>query len=119
MAGLFLASLMAAIMSSIDSGIHSVTTALVVDFRDRLFPGLKPKSEKNEIRAIRLVLVGVGIFAVGLACFVGPLGNVFDIAKKLTAAFGGPLLALFILAFFFKRARKVSSTVAPWPSESW
>lgn len=104
MAGLFLASLMAAIMSSIDSGIHSVTTALVVDFRDRLFPGLKPKSEKNEIRAIRLVLVGVGIFAVGLACFVGPLGNVFDIAKKLTAAFGGPLLALFILAFFFKRA---------------
>ncbi len=104
MAGLFLASLMAAIMSSIDSGIHSVTTALVVDFRDRLFPSLKPKSEKNEVRAIRFVLVGIGAFSVGLACFVGPLGNVFDIAKKLTAAFGGPLLALFILAFFFKRA---------------
>lgn len=102
--GLFLAALMAAIMSSIDSGIHSVTTALIVDFRDRLFPSWRPEDEQSELRAIRILVVVIGVLAVTLACFVGPLGNVFDIGKKLTAAFGGPLLAIFLLAFFSRRA---------------
>jgi SSS family solute:Na+ symporter len=104
LAGLFLAALMAAIMSSIDSGVHSVTTALVVDFRDRLFPRLRPENPRSELRSIRLMVLGIGAIAITLACFVGPLGNVFDIGKKLTAAFGGPLLAIFILAFFSRRA---------------
>ena len=104
LAGLFLAALMAAIMSSIDSGIHSVTTALVVDFRDRLCPQLRPRDDRHEVRWIRLLVLGIGVLSITLACFVGPLGNVFDIGKKLTAAFGGPLLAIFILALFSKRA---------------
>jgi SSS family transporter len=103
LAGLFLAALMAAIMSSIDSGVHSVTTALVVDFRDRLFPQLRPKEDRSEVRWIRILVVIIGAIAISLACFVGPLGNVFDIGKKLTAAFGGPLLAIFVLALFSRR----------------
>jgi SSS family solute:Na+ symporter len=104
LAGLFLAALMAAIMSSIDSGIHSVTTAVVVDFRDRLWPQLRPKDEKSELRWIRIMVLVIGIISVALACFVEPLGDVFAIGKKLTAAFGGPLLAIFILALFSRRA---------------
>lgn len=104
LAGLFLAALMAAIMSSIDSGVHSVTTALVVDFRDRLLPGLRPKDERSEIRWIRTLVIIIGTLSITLACFVGPFGNVFDIGKKLTAAFGGPLLAIFVLALFSRRA---------------
>lgn len=103
LAGLFLAALMAAIMSSIDSGIHSVTTSLVVDFRDRLCPNIRPKTDRGELWSIRLLVLGIGVLSVALACFVGPLGNVFDIGKKLTAAFGGPLLALFVLALFSRR----------------
>lgn len=100
LAGLYLAALMAAIMSSIDSGVHSVTTALVVDFRDRLFPSLKPKEEKHEIRWIRFLVFFIGAISITLACNVDSMGNVFDIGKKLTAAFGGPLLAIFVLALF-------------------
>ena len=102
--GLFLAALLAAIMSSIDSGIHSVTTALVVDFRDRFYPALKPADDQQDVLLIRCLLLAIGTISVTLACFVGPLGNVFDIGKKLTAAFGGPLLAIFILALFSRRA---------------
>lgn len=105
MVGLFLVALMAAVMSSIDSGIHSVTTAIVVDFRDRLMPKWKPEDSARDVGLIRFLLVVVGVISVVLACFVGPLGDVFDIAKKLTSAFGGPLLAVFILAFFSRRAR--------------
>lgn len=101
--GLLVAALMAATMSSIDSGIHSVTTAIVVDFRDRLFPGLRPATDRGEMQIARIILVFIGALAVLLACFVGELGDVFDVAKKTTAAFGGPLLAVFIVGMFMTR----------------
>lgn len=103
MTGLFLAALMAAVMSSIDSGIHSVTTALIVDFRDRLMPRWKPDDPQQDVRLIRCLILAIGALSVTLACFVEPLGDVFEIAKKTTAACGGPLLAVFLLAFFSKR----------------
>ena len=106
--GLLVAALMAATMSSIDSGIHSVTTALVVDFRDRLMPRWKPKTERGEMLTARILLVLIGASAVTLACFVSQLGDVFAVAKKTTAAFGGPLLAVFILGMFWSRATSVS-----------
>lgn len=102
--GLFLVALMAAVMSSIDSGIHSVTTALMVDFRDRHFAHWKPESNKIEVLQDRALVVLIGILSVVLACNVGEMGDVFAIGKKVTAGFGGPLLALFILALFFKRS---------------
>jgi Na+/proline symporter len=107
MTGLFLAALMAAVMSSIDSGIHSVTTAFVVDFRDRLFPSWKPTDEARDLLHIRLLILLIGGTSVILACFVGPLGDVFEIGKKMTAAFGGPLLAVFVMALFFRRSSTI------------
>ena len=108
MAGLFLAALMAAVMSSIDSGIHSVTTAIVVDFRDRLRPDWKPDDPARDVFLIRMLILMVGALSVTLACFVGPLGDVFEIGKKTTAAFGGPLLAVFLLALFSRRTTSYS-----------
>lgn len=102
--GLFIAALLAAIMSSIDSGIHSVTTAIIIDFRDTLFPKWKPKDESKDVNLIRLLLLSVGTVAVVLACFVDGLGTVFELSRKLTSAFGGPLLAIFVLALFTRRA---------------
>lgn len=102
--GLFLAALMAAIMSSIDSGVHSVTTALVVDFRDRLTPQLRPADDHRELQIIRWMVVVIGAISIALACLVDPKSNVFDVGKKLTAGFGAPLLAIFVLALFSKRA---------------
>lgn len=104
MIGLFLAALMAAVMSSIDSGIHSVTTAIIIDFRDRLLPNWRPQDAARDVTLIRSLVFLIGAISIILACFVGSLGDVFAIAKKTTAAFGGPLLAVFILALFFRRA---------------
>jgi Na+/proline symporter len=56
------------------------------------------------VKLIRLLVLIIGATAVTLACFVGGLGDVFAIGKKTTAAFGGPLLAVFVMALFFKRA---------------
>lgn len=109
--GLLVAALMAATMSSIDSGIHSVTTAVVVDFRDRLFPELRPKSEAGEMLVARGLLVLIGALAITLACFVGQLGDVFAVAKKTVGAFAAPLLALFVLGLFDPRSRSTGVLV--------
>lgn len=112
--GLLVAALMAATMSSIDSGIHSITTALVVDFRDRLFPHLRPKTEAGEMLAARTMVVVIGVLAITLACFVGQLGDVFAVAKKTVGAFSAPLLAVFVLGLFVRRATPTGVFFGTW-----
>ena len=112
--GLLVAALMAATMSSIDSGVHSVTTALVVDFRDRLFPKRKPKTESGEMATARILVLVIGTIAVVLACYVGQLGDVFAVAKKSVGAFAAPLLAVFILGLFVPRATTFGVFVGTW-----
>ena len=102
--GLLVAALMAATMSSVDSGIHSITTALIVDFRDRLVPAWRTKSEAGEMLVARVMVVVIGAIAIVLACFVGQLGDVFAVAKKTVGAFAAPLLAVFVLGLFVRRA---------------
>ena len=103
--GLLVAALMAATMSSIDSGIHSVTTALVVDFRDRLRPELRPQTDAGEMKSARILVFVIGAISIALACVVGQLGDVFAVAKKTVGAFAAPLLAVFVLGLFIPRAR--------------
>ena len=112
--GLLVAALMAATMSSIDSGIHSITTALVVDFRDRLCPTLRPVTEAGEMLFARLLVVAIGVLAITLACFVGELGDVFAVAKKTVGAFAAPLLAVFILGLFVRRATSAGVFMGTW-----
>ena len=102
--GLLVAALMAATMSSVDSGIHSITTALIVDFRDRLVPAWRPKTEAGEMLVARVMVGVIGAIAIVLACFVGQLGDVFAVAKKTVGAFAAPLLAVFVLGLFVRRA---------------
>ncbi len=102
--GLLVAALMAATMSSVDSGIHSITTALLIDFRDRLAPGLRPKTEAGEMLVARVMVVVIGVLVITLACFVGELGDVFAVAKKTVGAFAAPLLSVFVLGLFVRRA---------------
>ena len=102
--GLLVAALMAATMSSVDSGSHSITTALIVDFRDRLVPAWRPKTEAGEMLVARVMVVVIGAIAIVLACFVGQLGDVFAVAKKTVGAFAAPLLAVFVLGLFVRRA---------------
>ena len=112
--GLLVAALMAATMSSIDSGIHSVTTALIVDFRDRLFPRWRPSTDTQEMVIARVAVLLVGVLAITLACFVGELGDVFAVAKKTVGAFAAPLLAVFVLGLFVKRATTAGVFFGTW-----
>ena len=62
----------------------------------------------------RLLVMIIGVIAIVLACFVGQLGDVFAVAKKTVGAFSAPLLAVFVLGFFFRRASAVGVFLGTW-----
>ncbi|MBN1513908.1 MAG: hypothetical protein JXB13_17965 [Phycisphaerae bacterium] len=103
--GLVLAALFAATMSSIDSGIHSTATVLITDIRKRLWPRKSEPDGGDGVRRIRMLTLLLGAVGTGLACGVQSLGTVFEITKKVIGAPAGPLLAVFLLAIFSRRAR--------------
>jgi SSS family transporter len=104
-AGLMLAALMAAAMSSIDSGVNACNVAVLNDFYHRLRGGYANLDAEtatvphaHPLRVARVSSLLVALAAIVLGCFVGGLGDVFRIALAFVNAFLGPLLALFILA---------------------
>ena len=117
-AGLLIAALYAATMSSVDSGINSCCTAFWVDFWQRLVKGkVKPgetDGEENEahehqqLTIARIMTVVFGGIAVLFGCLIAASKDVADIivlTSKLVNALCGPMFAIFLLGLFSRRAR--------------
>jgi sodium-dependent multivitamin transporter 6 len=113
-AGLIVAALMAASMSSIDSGLNALCSLLIIDLHRRYGWGRqwladrlqKPVGELNETDELRLaqpLTLVVGLVATLFALFVARLGNVFQIMVAVVNTFGGPLLAIFLLGMLTRR----------------
>ncbi len=98
--GLIIAGLFAASMSSVDSGINSCSAVFITDFYSR-FGNSEPAAGAYASKAASIVF---GMAATVAACGVGRLGSIFEIANKVVNGLGSPLLALFILGMFSRRA---------------
>ncbi len=98
--GLIVAGLFAATMSSIDSGINSCSAALVTDFLDRF----ARRARLLRMARLRILSAVFGAAATVLALNVGELGSIFEIANKIINGIGSPLLAIFLLGMFSRRA---------------
>ncbi len=109
--GLLIAALYAATMSSVDSGINSCTTAFLVDFWQRLKYGEIRPSEgarhHQQLGQARILTVVLGTIVTVLACFVGRLGDIIEIANKIINSFAGPMFAIFLLGMLSRRAQSV------------
>ena len=103
LAGAIFAALLAAAMSTIDSGVNSFATVATVDF-GRLRKKKKPVDEVRQARIITL--------AVGLAVTVGALSldnftgsdDILTILPKTFNALVGPMGGLFLAGMFLPRA---------------
>ena len=94
--GLLLAGLFAASMSSIDSGINSMTASVVCDWQ---------QGEQLQLRGSRFLCAGFGAAAVGTSVLLLYLGgNVFPMIMKIAGTFFGFLLAVFLLGMLIRRA---------------
>ena len=101
--GLVIAGIMAATMSSVDSGVNSLTTVAIVDFYKRFFH--RPwKDERHYLVAARVGTAVIGVGATGAAFFVGQLGTILEITGKISGFLVGPIVGMFLLGVLTKRA---------------
>ena len=106
-AGLVVAAMFAAAMSSIDSGVNSITAVVMTDYLDRF--GLKPKTENGQVRAARFLALGIGTIVVLGSTFMKYIeGNITAVTNKTVNLLTTPIFALFFFALFVRRASAVS-----------
>gem|GEM_PF-605553 len=102
LSGLFIAALFAATMSSVDSGINSISAAFTTDWYKRLMaPG---RDEEHYLKVSRLATLVLGLLGTIAALFLGRIGEIWQIAAALMGFWTGPLLGIFLLGFFTTRS---------------
>ncbi|ATA91220.1 ABC transporter substrate-binding protein [Capnocytophaga canimorsus] len=101
-AGLVIAGIFSASMSSLDSSIHSISTAFTVDWYKRFS---KTYSETQAFKVAKWVTILVGIFGTLVACLMAmyPVTSLFFFFQEVVGLFGSALAGIFILGIFFRR----------------
>jgi len=96
LAGLFIAGVMAAAMSSIAAELNSLSTATVIDFYRRW---IRPEASDAHFLNVSKLATGVwGIFACIVATFAATLGSLIEVVNRFGSFFYGSILGVFILA---------------------
>ena len=106
--GLVVSGLFAAAMSSIDSGVNSITAVVMTDFLGRF--GHKPDTDEKHIRFARWMAVAIGVIVVALSSVVGQIpGSFLAVTQKTVNLLTVPIFLLFLFALFipFANARGV------------
>lgn len=101
--GLVIAGAFAASMSSLDSGMHSVATAITTDFYGRFRAGA---SDRRNFILARIVTVVVGLLGTGIACALAAydIRSLFFFFQKVLGLVGSGLAGVFILGIFTRRS---------------
>jgi Na+/proline symporter len=96
MAGIFIAAVMAAAMSSIAAELNSLSTATVIDFYQRWF---RPQaSDAHYLRVSKVATAFWGVFACLIAVQAGSLGSLIEVVNRFGSFFYGSILGVFLLA---------------------
>ena len=99
--GLVVAGFIAALMSSIDSGLNSVSTLFTMDFYTKLRPG---KTQEELLKVGRWVTLTIMIIATAWAPQIVHFDKLWDYLQAALSWFCPPVLAMFIMGLFWKGA---------------
>lgn len=106
-AGLLIAAIMAAAMSTVDSSLNSSATLLLCDIRNRFF--LKPqknidgtiqRDDQAELRFLRWATLGLGALGIGVALALASREGMLDVWWTISGILSGGTLGLLLLARF-------------------
>jgi Na+/proline symporter len=96
LAGLFLAAVLAAAMSSIAAELNSLSTATVVDFYQRWFR--REGTDAHFLFVSKTATALWGVFACVVAMYAANLGSLIEVVNRFGSFFYGSILGVFILA---------------------
>ena len=94
-AGLLLAAILAATISSMTSGVNTLAATITFDFRLRYGGKMTPLQQLHFGRVTTII---VGVFSTVIAGFVGALGTVFQMAQFVLGLFAGPIFVCVLLS---------------------
>lgn len=104
-AGIILAAILSAVMSTVDSQLLVCSSAIAEDFYKSLF---KPRASENELVWVgRLAVVGVAVIALVLAS--NPDNLVLDLVAYAWAGFGASFGPVIILSLFWRNMTRNSA----------
>ena len=108
--GLVVAAMFAAAMSSIDSGVNSISAVVSSDFLGRF--GRRPATEEGQVRLAKWLAFGIGSIVVVGSSFMEQIpGNITAVTAKTTNLLVTPIFALFVFALFVPFARPVGVVI--------
>jgi Na+/proline symporter len=107
-AGIFLAAVLAAAMSSIAAELNSLATASVVDFYQRWFKA--EGSDAHFLTVGRVATAIWGAFAMVVATYAATLGSLIEVVNRFGSFFYGSILGVFLLAMI-KRSNALGAFV--------
>jgi SSS family solute:Na+ symporter len=97
--GLVISAMFAAAMSSIDSGVNSITAVVMTDGFDRF--GRAPQTDRQHVLTARWLAFGIGAFVVLLSSTMGLIsGNITEVTNKTSNLLTTPIFGLFFFALF-------------------
>jgi len=109
LAGLLIAALFAAAMSSIDTSLNSSSTIALQDFYRRWF---RPDAdEAQSLCFLRVMTIVWGIIGTGVALAMMGVQSILDAWWKISGVFAGGMLGLFLLGFISRRANNAGAAV--------
>jgi solute:Na+ symporter, SSS family len=95
-AGIFLAAVLAAAMSSIAAELNSLSTATVVDFYQRWL--VPTASDAHFLNVSKIATALWGLFACVVATYAATLGSLIEVVNRFGSFFYGSILGIFLLA---------------------
>ncbi|HET9515120.1 MAG TPA: sodium:solute symporter [Gemmatimonadales bacterium] len=102
LAGIFIAAVMAAAMSSIAAELNSLSTATVIDFYRRW---VRPEGSDAHYLLVSKLATGFwGIFACIVATYAVSIGSLIEVVNRFGSFFYGSILGVFLLTMI-PRAR--------------
>ena len=99
--GLMFVAIIAALQSSIDSGVNSTSLMITRDIRHVLMKNHNPLNDLKVGRYLTLLLL---LSSMCIAPFIGDLGGIFTFLQTILSLFQGPMLALLLLGAMTQRA---------------
>lgn len=120
-AGLVVAGVFAATMSTLSAGFNSLATATVVDFFQR-FRRTPPRNATSDLKLARVVTMGWALISTVVALFLGRMGKgIVETFGIISGLFIGPVLGIFLLGILTRRPGAsaaltaiVAGTAATW-----
>ncbi len=101
MVGLLFAVIFLASWGSISAALNSLAACSLKDVH--LIFSTKAADDETELRYSRLHTLAWGIFSIAVAMFATQMGSLIEAVNVLGSLFYGPILGIFLVAFYFKK----------------